>query len=123
MTTNAKKTVIIGATAKAGRYANIAAHRLLQYGYPIELVGVKEGEIDGHIIQTGQPALADVDTVTMYVGPQNQPPLYDYIKQLKPRRVIFNPGAENPEFESQLRANGIEPVEACTLVMLSVGTY
>lgn len=113
----------MGATAKEGRYANLAAHRLLQQGHPIELVGKKEGKIDGHTIQTGQPSLTDVDTVTMYVGPQNQPPLYDYIRQLKPRRVIFNPGAENPEFERQLRADGIEPVEACTLVMLSVGTY
>lgn len=123
MNTNGKKTVIVGATEKPGRYANLAAHSLLRHGHEIELVGLKTGQVAGHTIQTGQPELNDVDTVTMYVGPKNQPPLYDYIKSLKPRRVIFNPGAENPEFEKQLRAEGIEPLEACTLVMLSVGVY
>ncbi len=123
MNTNGKKTVVVGATEKSGRYANLAAYSLLRHGHDIELIGSREGQIEGRPIQTGRPVLDDIDTVTMYVGPQNQPPLYDYIKSLKPRRVIFNPGAENPEFERQLRAEGIEPIEACTLVMLSVGTY
>lgn len=123
METNTKKTLVVGATEKSGRYANLAAYSLLRHGHDIELVGLKEGQIEGHSIHTDQPVLADIDTVTMYVGPQNQPKLYDYIKSLKPRRVIFNPGAENPEFEKQLQAEGIEPVEACTLVMLSIGTY
>ncbi|SOD97529.1 hypothetical protein SAMN06269250_5825 [Spirosoma fluviale] len=123
MDTSLKKTLIVGATEKEGRYANLAAYRLLRHGHEIALVGLKEGQIEGRPIQVGQPALENIDTVTMYVGPRNQPPLYDYIKSLKPRRVIFNPGAENPEFERQLKAEGIEPIEACTLVMLSVGTY
>ena len=118
-----KKTLVIGATEKPGRYANLAAHSLLRHGHAIELLGLKSGEIDGHAIQTGQPSLENVDTVTMYVGPRNQPDLYEYIKSLRPRRVIFNPGAENPEFQKQLQADGIEPIEACTLVMLSIGTY
>jgi uncharacterized protein len=67
--------------------------------------------------------LTDIDTVTVYVGAQNQPPFYDYLLSLKPRRVIFNPGAENPEFETKLRENDIEVLSACTLVMLSVGNY
>ena len=123
METAAKKTLVVGATEKQGRYANLAAYSLLRHGHAIELLGLKEGTIEGHAIQTGQPELADVDTVTMYVGPRNQTGLYEYIKKLKPRRVIFNPGAENPEFERELQEAGIEPVEACTLVMLSVGTY
>ena len=123
MDTTSKKTLVVGATEKSGRYANLAAYSLLRHGHDIELLGLREGKIDGHLIQTGQPALDDVDTVTLYVGPRNQPGLYDYIKSLKPRRVIFNPGAENPEFERDLRNEGIEPIEACTLVMLSIGTY
>ncbi|AUD03570.1 CoA-binding protein [Spirosoma pollinicola] len=123
MNTNSKKTVVVGATEKSGRYANLAAYSLLRHGHDIELIGLREGQIEGRPIQTGHPVLDDIDTVTMYVGPQNQPPLYEYIKSLKPKRVIFNPGSENPEFERQLRAEGIEPIEACTLVMLSVGTY
>ena len=123
MSINRKKTVVFGATEKADRYANLAAHSLLRHGHDVELIGLKEGQIAGLPIQTGHPALEAIDTVTMYVGPQNQPELYEYIKSLKPRRVIFNPGAENPEFERQLQAEGIEPIQACTLVMLSIGTY
>lgn len=123
METQKKKTLVIGATDKPDRYANRAAHSLLRHGHEIELVGLRTGQVAGHPIRTGQPDLTDIDTVTVYVGPRNQPDLYEYIKGLKPKRVIFNPGAENPEFEQQLRNVGIEPVEACTLVMLSVGTY
>ena len=123
METPSKKTLVVGATEKSGRYATLATHSLLRHGHEIELLGLKAGKIDGHPIQTGQPDLHDIDTVTMYVGARNQPGLYDYIKRLKPRRVIFNPGAENPDFERQLQEEGIEPIEACTLVMLSVGTY
>ncbi len=118
-----KKTLVIGASENTTRYANRAAKMLLQQGHPIELVGLREGRIGDELIQTGTPHLADIDTVTMYVGPQNQPGYYDYIKGLRPKRVIFNPGAENPDFARQLLSNGIEPVNACTLVMLSVGTY
>ncbi|QJW88982.1 CoA-binding protein [Spirosoma taeanense] len=118
-----KKTLIIGATEKPDRYANRAAHSLLRHGYDIELLGLRQGQIQGHTIRTGHPDLDNIDTVTMYVGPRNQPGYYDYIKRLKPRRVIFNPGAENPGFERELRSAGIEPIEACTLVMLSIGTY
>lgn len=118
-----KKTLVVGATENRDRYANRAAHSLLQRGHAIELLGLREGNIDGQPIKTGLPDLADIDTVTMYVGPRSQPALYDYIRQLKPRRVIFNPGAENPDFARQLRHDGIEPINACTLVMLSVGTY
>lgn len=118
-----KKTLIIGATENRTRYANRAAYSLLQRGHAIELLGLRNGSIEGQPIKTGQPQLDDIDTVTMYVGPKNQPVLYEYIRQLKPRRVIFNPGAENPDFARQLRKDGIEPIDACTLVMLSVGTY
>ncbi len=122
-TTQQKKTLVIGATENRDRYANRAARSLLQRGHAVELLGLREGTIDGHPIRTGQPDLPPIDTVTLYVGPRNQSAFYDYVRQLKPRRVIFNPGAENPEFARQLRNEGIEPIDACTLVMLSVGTY
>ncbi len=118
-----KKTLIIGASENPARYANRAAKMLLQHGHPIELVGLREGKIGGEPIQAGTPKLQDIDTVTLYVGPQNQHGYYDYIRDLKPKRVIFNPGAENPDFARQLISQGIEPINACTLVMLSVGTY
>ena len=118
-----KKTLVIGASENPDRYANRAAHSLLRHGHEIELIGTKPGNIEGHAIRTTQSDIDDIDTVTLYVGSRNQANLYEYVKQLKPRRVIFNPGTENPDFEKQLRDVGIEPIEACTLVMLSVGTY
>ena len=118
-----KKTLVLGATTNTERTAYTAIHKLVNHGHEVVAVGLKEGEVAGIPIQTGQPLIKDLDTVTLYVGPKNQPLFYDYLLQLKPKRVIFNPGAENPELESKLRENGIEPVEACTLVLLSIGKY
>ena len=118
-----KKTLIIGASTNPARYAYIAAHRLKGYGHPIVPLGIRQGEVAGEKILTEQVALEDVDTVTLYVGHRNQPQYYDYILSLKPKRVIFNPGTENDELEDLLREEGIQPLEACTLVMLSTGQY
>ncbi len=117
------KTLIIGASTNPERYAFKAANSLLAHGHTIELVGQKEGEVLGHKIQTDYPDFEEVDTVTMYVGARNQPDLYDYIIRQKPRRIIFNPGAENPDFEEIANKNGIETEEACTLVLLATGQY
>lgn len=117
------KTLIIGASTNPERYAFKAANSLLAHGHEIVLVGQKEGEIQGHKIQTNYPDFEDIDTLTMYVGVKNQPALYDFILKQKPRRIIFNPGTENPEFESMAQAKGIETEEACTLVLLAIGQY
>jgi predicted CoA-binding protein len=117
------KTVVIGASENTSRYSNMAVRSLLRHGKEVAAVGLKAGEIDGVKILTGKPPIENVDTVTMYVGEKNQPELYDYILSLKPKRIIFNPGAENPELEKIAEENGIEVVEACTLVMLSIGNY
>jgi uncharacterized protein len=117
------KTLIVGASTNPERYAYKAANSLLNHGHEIELVGQKEGEIEGNKIHTDYPDFEGIDTVTMYVGLKNQPSLYEYILKQKPRRIIFNPGAENPEFEALAEAEGIETEEACTLVLLSIGQY
>jgi predicted CoA-binding protein len=118
-----RKTVVIGASNNPDRYAYRATLALQRKDHEVIPVGLREGEINGIKILTGKPVIKDVNTVTLYVGPQHQPDWYDYIIGLKPQRVIFNPGTENQEFEELLRKNGIEPVEACTLVMLSIGNY
>ena len=118
-----KKTVVIGASENEDRYANRAVRKLKSYGHDVVAIGLREGQIDGVRIHKDKPALENVDTVTMYVGQHNQPPLYDYILSLKPKRIIFNPGAENAELEAMAEEKGIETVEACTLVMLSIGNY
>ncbi|MFM8742616.1 MAG: CoA-binding protein [Cytophagales bacterium] len=120
-----KKTVIIGATTRKDRYAYLAAEMLTEYHHEIVPVGIKKGEVFGKAIleiQT-QPEVQDVDTVTMYIGPQHQPEHYQYILSLKPKRVIFNPGTENSEFEKMVEQSGAEAIEACTLVMLRSRQY
>jgi len=122
---NTKKTVIIGATPNPSRYAFVAAGMLGEYNHEIVPVGIKKGEVFGvPILDINQrPQISDVDTVTLYIGPQHQPEHYEYILSLKPRRVIFNPGTENPEFEKMIEESGAEATEACTLVLLRSDQY
>ncbi len=118
-----KKTVVIGASDNPERYANMAVRKLKKYGHEVIAVGLKDGMIGEVQITKERKPIADVDTVTLYVGPQHQPDWYEYILSLKPKRIIFNPGTENSEFEKMARDQGIETPEACTLVMLSVGDF
>ena len=117
------KTLVLGATDNPDRYAYKAVHSLTRHGHEVVPVGIRKGQVAGIDIHTDRPQEASIDTVTLYVGPQNQPAWYDYILSLKPRRIIFNPGTENPELEQKAQAAGIRTEEACTLVMLSVGQY
>lgn len=119
----AKKTLVIGATTNTARYAYIATNMLLNHGHEVELLGIKKGEVASIPIQNGFPALENIDTVTMYIGPQHQAEYYDYILGLHPKRIVFNPGTENPEFETLAQSKGIDVEEACTLVLLSTGQY
>ena len=118
-----KKTLVLGASTNVERYGNIASKRLQQYQHEVVPIGVREGMIGDLKILVGQPALEGIHTVTLYLHPLRQEAYYDYILSLKPKRIIFNPGTENPTLINLAKANGIEAVIACTLVMLSVGNY
>lgn len=118
-----KKTVVIGASDNPERYSYKATIALQRRNHEVIPVGLKDGEINGINITVGKVDIFNVDTITLYVGAKNQPFWYEYIIGLKPKRVIFNPGTENPEFEELLQKNNIETIEACTLVMLSIGNY
>jgi predicted CoA-binding protein len=117
------KTLIIGASKNPERYSYKAAEKLLSHGHEIELLGLRPDVVFGKTIDTEKKQYADIDTVTLYVGPKNQPEYYDYILSLHPRRVIFNPGTENEEFVDLLKQNGIEAEIACTLVLLSTNQF
>jgi predicted CoA-binding protein len=117
------RTLVIGASTNPEKYAYKAIQQLKKHGEEVLAIGIKAGEVEGVTIQTGMPELKNIDTVTLYIGPAHQPGYYNYILSLKPRRVIFNPGTENPEFEEMVRKEGIEAEVACTLVMLSIGNY
>ena len=118
-----KKTLVIGASEKTERYSNKAIRALLAHQHEVLALGLKKGEVEGVSFDSEKKAFENIDTVTLYVGPQNQPEYYDYIIGLKPRRVIFNPGTENPEFISKLESAGIYPEIACTLVLLATGQF
>jgi hypothetical protein len=117
------KTLIIGASRNPERYSYKAAQRLLAHGFDIELIGKRPDVIFDRTIQTEKFFFEDIDTVTLYISAKFQPEYYDYIISLNPRRVIFNPGTENPEFEELLIKNDIHVEEACTLVLLGTGQY
>lgn len=118
-----KKTLIIGASTNNERYSYKAAHKLVEKGHQIVNIGLKSGEVAGVKIEKPVTPYHDIDTITLYIGPDLQEQYYDYILETKPKRVIFNPGTENEELEQLLKKHGIEPVEACTLVLLSIGQY
>lgn len=123
MSDQGKSTVVIGASPNPARYSYRAVQMLKSAGQPVEAVGMREGEISGVSVTKERKPYTDVDTVTLYVGPRNQDSWKAYIKGLSPKRVIFNPGTENPEFENELQNEGIETERACTLVLLSTGAY
>lgn len=118
-----KKTVVLGASLNPSRYSNMAISRLSARNHPVVAVGLKEGKIGNVDIVKNQPDEKDVDTVTLYLNPTNQKPYYDYILSLHPKRIIFNPGAENDELQKLAEKNGIKTMEACTLVLLSIGQF
>jgi predicted CoA-binding protein len=122
-TSTGKKTLVLGASDNPSRYSYLAMQKLQAYRHPVVAVGRKEGKVGGVSIHKDQVEEEGVDTITLYLNPDNQKPYYDYILNLKPKRIIFNPGTENPELIRRAREEGIEPFIGCTLVMLSTGQY
>lgn len=118
-----KKTLVLGASTKPERYANMATHRLLRAGHEVVLIGNNRGSIAGIDILHSTEGISDIDTVTMYLSEKNQEPYYTFLMELKPKRIIFNPGTENENLQKLAHSSGIETIEACTLVMLATGEY
>ena len=118
-----KKTLIVGASNNPERYAYKAANALTKHGHEIVNIGTKSGNVAGVEIQNGKPTIAGLNTITLYIGAAHQPDMYDYLLGLKPKRIIFNPGTENPAFEKMAKEKGIVVLEACTLVLLATGQY
>jgi predicted CoA-binding protein len=118
-----KKTLVMGASSNPERYSYLAVNRLVGKGHEVVAIGKQGDEVAGVPIDREPKEYDGVDTVTLYLNPRNQKEYYDFISELKPNRVIFNPGAENLEFEKLLQSKGIKTQEACTLVLLSTGQY
>jgi len=118
-----KKTLVIGASPNKERYSYKATVKLKSYGHEVYPYGLRQGMIEDVAIITELPQTKDFHTVTLYVAPDKQAGFYQFILELKPERVIFNPGTENPELEQLLEKNNIQAVEACTLVLLNINNY
>lgn len=118
-----KKTLVLGASTKPDRYAFKAITLLVEKGHSVIAIGQNGGEVARINIRTKNIPLANIHTVTLYLNPARQRDFYNYILETKPRRVIFNPGTENPEFYQLLKANSIQVEEGCTLVLLTTGQY
>ena len=118
-----KKTLVIGASENPARYSNLAINKLKYHRHPVMAIGRKKGMVAGIPVETEKKPFTDIDTVTLYLNPGHQKEYYDYIISLHPKRIIFNPGAENDELVTLARTNDIKTMEACTLVLLSTGQY
>jgi len=123
LTAMKNKTLVLGASENPSRYSNMAMNRLVTRGHGVLAIGKVAGTVAGVPIHTQPIPTDEVDTVTLYLNPQHQKPYYDYIRSLKPRRIVFNPGTENDELVAIAQQDGIAAIEACTLVMLSTGQY
>jgi len=120
---NEKKTLVLGASDNPSRYSYLAIHRLRSHDHPVVAIGRKNTKVGDVLVDKEKKHFEGVDTITVYMNALHQKEYYDYILSLQPRRIIFNPGAENNELVSLARKNGIKTMDACTLVMLSTNQY
>ncbi len=118
-----KKTLVLGASLNPERYSNICINSLVESEIPTVAVGLREGTVAGIKIETGRPAYTDIHTVTLYIGPANQPDFYEYLIAIHPKRIIFNPGTWNPELVKIAKERNIEIVNNCTLMMIAGGYF
>ena len=118
-----KRTVVLGASPNPSRYSYLAVTRLRAHGHTVIPIGRRRGQINGEEIINEPGQIENVDTITLYLNAQNQRQYYNYILSLHPKRIIFNPGAENAELAELAVNNSIQSMEACTLVLLSTNQY
>lgn len=118
-------TLLVGATTNPSRYAYFAARLFSHKNLDIIPIGIKKGKVFGKEILDlrTKPKLENIHTITLYIGPTHQEEWIDYLIGLSPKRIIFNPGTENPEFFKKAKNAGIEVLPACNLVMLSTGQF
>lgn len=116
--------VVLGASPNPERYSNKAVRLLREYGHRVIPVNPAQEVIEGlSVVRRLDDVTAAVDTVTVYLSPEQSTGLGRALVDLCPRRVIFNPGAENPALAEALQREGIAVEEACTLVLLRTGQF
>jgi len=115
-----KNALVLGASLNTDRYSNMAMRKLKLKGYSVFSLGSSKGRVESMEIHTEQFLIENLYVITIYLNAANQIGYYDYILQLKPEKVIFNPGSENKGLEILLDKKGIPYEHACTLVLLNL---
>ncbi len=123
MNSTAKKTLVLGASDNPNRYSYLAVQRLKKYHYPVVAIGKRKMTVSEVPVETEKIPFTGIDTVSIYLNPEHQKEYYQYILSLHPRRIIFNPGAENEELKRLAAENRILAIDACTLVLLNTRQY
>jgi predicted CoA-binding protein len=121
-----KKTIVWGVSLKSHRYSHIALKRLVNSGVETLAFGLRPGQVEGVEITTDAEyfrTIPNIHTISLYVSATHQGVYLPIWLNIKPERIIFNPGTENPSLYPELEAAGIQVEEACTLVLLSTGQY
>lgn len=118
-----KKTLVLGASPDPVRFSNKMIKSLVRHGIDAVPLGIRKGEICGLEIISGKPDLKDIHTVSLYLNPEKQKEYLEYLIQLNPERIIFNPGTHNPVLEKLAGENDIKCVFDCALIMISKGNY
>jgi predicted CoA-binding protein len=116
--------VVLGASGKEHRYSNMAVKRLKDNGHNVFPVHATAKEVHGIPVYGSLPEIRDqIHTISVYVSKENSDKIADDILNMKPKRIIFNPGAENYDLSDMAEKKGIEVVFGCTLVMLASGVF
>ena len=118
-----KKTLVLGASINPARYSYLAINKLRSEGHDVVAIGKRTGKVNDVEIAIEESPIDNLDTVTLYLNAHNQKPYYNYLLEQKPKRIIFNPGAENEELQKLANENNIVTQQACTLVLLSTHQY
>ena len=118
-----KKTLVLGASSNPSRYSYLAINSLRDKGHDVIAIGRRSGKVSDVGIVTEKKSIENLDTVTLYLNATHQKEYYNYIFSQKPKRIIFNPSAENEELAAMAKTKAVATIEACTLVLLSTGQY
>lgn len=119
----AMKTLVLGASTNPTRFSYKAVKSLLRHNTEVVAVGRRAGEIEGIEIHNTPRPFNDIHTILIYLNTENQKAYYKYMLGLNPKRIIFNPGAENPEFAAMAEKSKIEVVNDCSVVMINTDKY
>lgn len=118
-----KKTLVIGASTNEERYSYKCIDMLRENNIETVALGRRVGKVLDVEISSEMKSYTDIDTVAVYMSAKNLKAYEDYIVNLRPRRVLFPPGTENPDFEARLTKEKIEHEQSCPLVMLATKIY